>query len=112
MKLQVKPMGDYQTNCYIVSIDEKDFIIDPGIGATNWVIESVTNPVAIFNTHGHFDHVWSNAELQDRLKVPLYIPKDDLFMLTMKDGNMNVPPSKPDVLVEQDEKIIIDGNGL
>ncbi|NOR58893.1 MAG: MBL fold metallo-hydrolase, partial [Sulfurimonas sp.] len=30
MQIKVQPMGVYQTNCYIVSIDGKDFIIDPG----------------------------------------------------------------------------------
>lgn len=64
MNIKVKPMGEYQTNCYIVSINDMDFIIDPGMGATEWVMQNVTNPIAILNTHGHFDHVWSNAELQ------------------------------------------------
>ena len=51
MKIKVKPMGEYQTNCYIVTVNGMDFIIDPGIGATDWVIANVTNPIAILNTH-------------------------------------------------------------
>jgi len=109
MNLKIQPMGDYQTNCYIVTIEGKDFIIDPGIGATQWVINNVTNPIAILNTHGHFDHVWSNHELQERLNLPLYIPKDDSFMLTMGESNMNVPPSKADVLVENDATVTLEG---
>lgn len=31
MSLKVQPMGDYQTNCYIITVDGKDFIIDPGV---------------------------------------------------------------------------------
>ena len=53
MDIKVHPMGDYGTNCYIVSIDEKDFIIDPGVGATAWVKQNAKNPVAVLNTHGH-----------------------------------------------------------
>ncbi|WP_297431575.1 MBL fold metallo-hydrolase, partial [Sulfurimonas sp.] len=34
MKIKVQPMGPYQTNCYIVTKDGKDIIIDPGVGAT------------------------------------------------------------------------------
>ena len=64
MDIKVHPMGDYGTNCYIVSIDEKDFIIDPGVGATAWVKQNAKNPVAVLNTHGHFDHVWSNQEVK------------------------------------------------
>ena len=28
MEIKLHPMGDYQTNCYIVTIDNKDIIID------------------------------------------------------------------------------------
>ena len=100
-------MGPYQTNCYIITVDGKDFIIDPGVGAAKWAIEHTTNPVAILNTHGHFDHVWSNAELKEKLNIPLYAPKDDLFMLTNDPLGQGTPPSKPDYLVSNDETIEI-----
>ena len=109
MNIKTKPMGDYQTNCYIVSIDEMDFIIDPGIGAVEWVLQNVTNPVAILNTHGHFDHVWSNSELQKALKIPLYTPKDDVVLLQSSDWMPSLPPSKPDVEVEPDEEFDFNG---
>ncbi|MGB6020444.1 MAG: MBL fold metallo-hydrolase, partial [Sulfurimonadaceae bacterium] len=64
MQIKVQPMGMYQTNCYIVTVDGKDFIIDPGVNATEWVKANVTNPVAVLNTHAHFDHVWSNQEVK------------------------------------------------
>ena len=85
MSIKVKPMGMYQTNCYIITEDGKDFIIDPGVGAASWIFRNVTNPVAILNTHGHFDHVWSNAEVQEKLKIPLYTPKGDVMLLTASD---------------------------
>ena len=69
MNIKSKPMGDYQTNSYIINVDGKDFIIDPGIGGTELVLQNITNPVAILNTHGHFDHVWSNDELQKKLNI-------------------------------------------
>ena len=102
-------MGDYQTNCYIVTIDGKDLVIDPGMGAAEWVMTNVTNPIAILNTHGHFDHVWSNAELQEKLKIPLYTPKDDAFFLKSSSWMPNLPPSTPDYLVEPDETLDLEG---
>ena len=102
-------MGPYQTNCYIATVNGKDFIIDPGVGATPWVLENVTNPVAILNTHGHFDHVWSNAELQEKLGVKLYTPKDDVFLLQSSDWMPDLPPSTPDVAIEGDEELDFDG---
>jgi len=105
MDIKVQAMGEYQTNCYIVTVDNKDFIIDPGVGATEWVKKNVTNPVAILNTHGHFDHVWSNAELQKDLGVKLYTPKDDAPLLQDSLWTPDLPPSTPDVLIDGDEEL-------
>ena len=102
-------MGMTQTNCYIVTIDNKDFIIDPGTNATKWVVDNVTNPVAILNTHGHFDHVWSNNEVQEALKIPIYCPKDDVFMLQKCPLGQRVPPSTADYEVKSDEILEIQG---
>ncbi len=109
MNIKVQPMGDYQTNCYIVTINEKDFIIDPGVNATEWVKQNVTNPIAILNTHGHFDHVWSNSEVSKDLNLKIYTPKEDAFMLLKDPYGMGMPSSTPDVLVEPDETIDFDG---
>ncbi len=109
MEIKIQPMGVYQTNCYIVTIDKKDIIIDPGVDATKWVLDNTSNPIAILNTHGHFDHVWSNAELKETLKIPIYVPKDDAFMLTDDPLAQGTPKSKPDYLVDGDESVEIDG---
>ena len=109
MQIKKQPMGPYQTNCYIASVEGKDFIIDPGVDATEWVLDNVDNPVAILNTHGHFDHVWSNAELQEKLGVKLYTPKDDIFLLQSSEWMPDLPPSTPNVAVQGDEEIDFDG---
>ena len=109
MQIKIQPMGPYQTNCYIVTEDGKDIIIDPGVDATSWVMANVTNPVAILNTHGHFDHVWSNQELKEKLNVPLYTPRGDVFLLQGSDFYPDLPPSAPDVLVEGDQTFDIEG---
>jgi len=109
MEIKIQPMGVYQTNCYIVTVDGKDFIIDPGVDATQWVLNNVTNPVAILNTHGHFDHVWSNAEVKEKLDIPIYCPKQDTFMLTDDPLGQGTPRSIPDYEVEGDELLDIAG---
>jgi len=109
MTIKRQPMGPYQTNCYIATVAGKDFIIDPGVNATEWVMANVTNPVAILNTHGHFDHVWSNDELQERLGIPLYTPRGDVMLLSSSDWMPDLPPSTPDVIVEPDETLDFDG---
>lgn len=109
MQVKVQPMGPYQTNCYIVSIDGKELIIDPGVGAVSWVLKNVKNPIAILNTHGHFDHVWSNKELKEKLNIPIYIPKDDAFMLENDPFSQGTPSSKADKIVQRDEVVDIEG---
>ena len=107
MIIKKQAMGDYQTNCYIVNIDNKDFIIDPGINALPWIKKNVNNPVAILNTHGHFDHVWSNSEVQALYDIPIYCPKEDVFYLENDPFSQGTPPSKASVLVENDEVLNI-----
>ena len=109
MTVKKQPMGPYQTNCYIVTINEKDFIIDPGVDALNWIVDNVKNPVAILNTHGHFDHVWSNQVVKDTLKIPIYVPKEDAFMLAKDPLGQGAPPSEPDFLVDGDEILTLEG---
>lgn len=109
MNIKIQAMGPYQTNCYIATIDNKDFIIDPGVGATSWVLENITNPIAILNTHGHFDHVWSNDELSNKLNLRIYCPKDDCFMLENDPFAQGTPKSVPDFEIEHDETIILSG---
>jgi len=109
MEIKIQPMGATQTNCYIATIEGKDFIIDPGMDATKWVVDNVTNPVAILNTHAHFDHVWSNQAVQDALKIPIYCPKEDTFMLTKCPLGQSVPPSEADYEVVGDETLTLEG---
>ncbi len=109
MQIKMQPMGATQTNCYIVTKEGRDLIIDPGMGATEWVKTHTTNPVAILNTHGHYDHVWSNAALQKALNIPIYCPKEDAFMLSRCPLGQPTPPSKPDYEVKPDETIDFDG---
>jgi len=109
MHVKVCPMGPYQTNCYILSDQGKDLIIDPGVDATSWVIQNVSNPIAILNTHGHFDHVWSNAELKNKLHIPIYVPREDAFMLENDPFSQGTPPSTPDVKINGDQTFTLEG---
>ncbi|TLD82874.1 MBL fold metallo-hydrolase [Helicobacter sp. MIT 11-5569] len=106
-----EPFGEYQTNCYLVFDKNKKeaLIIDPGIGASTWVIDSLQNanaiPLAILNTHGHFDHVWSNAELSKHFTdIPLLCPYEDAFMLVQDCFSTGLPNSTPTLLVGAKEK--------
>lgn len=109
MHIQMHPMGDYQTNCYLVTIDNKTLIIDPGVNALPWITQHAQNPLAILNTHGHFDHVWSNAAVKKAFDIPIYCPKEDAMFLEQDPFNQGTPKSTPDVLVEGSQAFTIEG---
>ncbi len=109
MELIYAPMGSYQTNCYILKNKEGEIIIDPGMGAFEWVKSEVKNPLAILNTHGHFDHVWSNNALKNHFDIPIYCPKDDIFMLSSDPYGLGIEPSTADVEVDGDQSFEIGG---
>lgn len=92
MNLIVKPAGVYQANCYIV-YDEKTmegFIIDPGGDApdiSNILKEKGILAKFIILTHGHFDHIGAVNELKKKLNIPVYMNKNDLFLVSEDDAH-------------------------
>jgi glyoxylase-like metal-dependent hydrolase (beta-lactamase superfamily II) len=74
------------TNCYLL-IDRKSkdaLIIDPGDDA-EYIMDHVAKEgglvKAIVATHGHFDHIMGAAALQLAYAVPVFIHKEDVFLV-------------------------------
>lgn len=103
MKILQKECGTYQTNCYILNLNGREIIIDPGENSFLWIINNVKNPVAILNTHGHFDHVYNNFEIKNKFNIPIYAPKDDVFMIENDIFEFGYTPSKVDVKAQDGE---------
>lgn len=108
----VQPCGDYQTNCYILKAGDKELIIDPGFEACSWIEKVIKNPVAIINTHGHFDHIWDNQKVKKLFNIPLICHKSDAYMLESDIFGLKMPTSKPDILIERDCVLDIGGAKL
>lgn len=101
MELLSKAFGEYQTNCYICKFKQGEIVIDAGMGAEAWVRQTCQNPLAFLNTHGHFDHIWSNATLKNHFpNTPLIAPALDSFMLESDCFELGLTPSKADMLIE------------
>lgn len=112
MKLLKQVFGACMTNCYILKTKIGDFIIDPGQDSTKWVLENITKPLCILNTHGHYDHIWCNAELKDSLNILILCPKEDAFMLKSDCFDLGLTPKSPDIEVENNEIFYFNKNGL
>ena len=78
MLIKTIPVGMIETNCYIVTDEDskKCAIVDPG-GDSNEILDYVESneltPVAIFLTHGHYDHNLALETVMEDTGAPAYI---------------------------------------
>jgi len=66
-------LGFLIENCYLIEIDNKCLIVDPG-GESKKIKETIVDKdvLAILITHNHFDHVGALSELTEFYKVPVF----------------------------------------
>lgn len=78
-------MGEMRTNCYIVwASDKSAIIIDPGdegVEIAQIINQLGLKPMAIFLTHGHFDHILGVLDLQLIYNIPIAMDKKDAFLV-------------------------------
>jgi len=83
MLVKTLPVGMLETNCYIVTDEEtrKCAIIDPG-AESNTILDYIESnnltPVAVFLTHGHFDHCMVLDTVLEATGVPAYINEKEV----------------------------------
>ena len=83
MLIKTLPVGDLETNCYVVT-NEKTLecvVIDPG-DESNTILDYLESNhltcKAIFLTHGHYDHVGAVEAVQEETGATVYMnAKDD-----------------------------------
>ena len=83
MLIKTLPVGQLETNCYVVTNEEtlESVVIDPGDEANTILDYLESNHLrcaAIFVTHGHYDHVGAVEALRGETGAPVYMnPRDD-----------------------------------
>ncbi len=83
MQIIKQACGVYETNCYILFTPKGEFIIDPGTDALLFIKKHVKKPLAILNTHGHYDHIWDNAKVKKNTTSPFIFIKMMLLCYMM-----------------------------
>jgi glyoxylase-like metal-dependent hydrolase (beta-lactamase superfamily II) len=81
--------NELAVNSFVLYDDSKAcIIIDPGCNTpvevnelTRFISANNLKPVAVVNTHGHFDHVYGNARIKSLYNCPLYIHREDISLL-------------------------------
>ena len=115
------PVGSVGANCYIFGDDatREVFVIDPGDEAERILAELRrldARPVAIVNTHGHFDHVMAVDEVRRATHVPFWIHEGERSVLESGPSRAKVlfgidlPPSPvPDRWIAEGDVLSVGG---
>ena len=80
MLIKTLPVGDLETNCYIVTNEATlhSVVIDPGDESNtimDYLEENHLICDAIFLTHGHFDHVGAVSAIAEETGAAVYMKR-------------------------------------
>lgn len=97
MNIKTLPVGQLETNCYVV-VDEENLVcalIDPG-DESNTIMDYVeSNKLkvgAILLTHGHYDHVGAVKEIMEETGCEMYInPRDEGYEVGLSGMKFKMP---------------------
>ena len=90
LKVETLVAGAVMTNTYILSKGNDVIIIDPAckIEKLEPYIKD-KNVLAVLLTHGHFDHIKTVDSLYNKYKLPVYVHKDDEYLIRDKNQSTN-----------------------
>ena len=116
LAIDMLAVGPLSTNCFIVWDKDKKqgIVIDPGDDGdiiVQRVRELGIDILAVYATHGHFDHVAGSAPLKAEFDVEFIMHEGDLFFIedavesAARWGITIAEPSKPDRFIKGGDKV-------
>lgn len=117
LKIRRLPVGQLQTNCYLVIGGEEALIIDPGDDA-DYIMrilqDEEVKPTKIIATHGHYDHILAAGELKLAYQIPFLMHNKDEFLLKRMGSSAAHfskisadPPPKIDKYLKEEDTLVI-----
>lgn len=88
-------VGPLEENCYIVYEEKNSVLIDPGDEAEKILsrIKSLNvDLLAIFLTHGHYDHIGAVEAIRKKTKAPVYCSEKEKELLFNPALNLSEDP--------------------
>jgi len=115
MLLEKIPAGPLSVNCYVIGDDRtnKAAVVDPGGDADKiikFLEENELELEYIILTHAHGDHIGGIPGLMEKMSVPVYLHKEDLFIL--KDMEKNYSKQMGMTYELETESFLADGDEL
>ncbi len=120
MKLKKYITGPIQVNTYVLKDEETKEAVLIDVGGSFETIKADLDKEGykikfILNTHGHFDHVLGEVEVQQKYpEIPIYINKDDVSHfsrleqeLQMFGFSTSVDPLKPTMFIDESTQLSI-----
>lgn len=100
MKVTRVVSGLVETNTYIAEIDNQVIVIDPcldeGKNGQNLLKALQDKQVlAVFITHGHFDHISGIDFVVDAFRCPVYMYHEEIHMLKSEKHNLSTMTHEP-----------------
>lgn len=97
MNIKTLPVGQLETNCYVVVNEQRleCVVIDPG-DESNTILDYIEDNklkcCAIMLTHGHYDHVGAVMEIMEQTGCEMYInPRDEGYEPGMSGMKFKMP---------------------
>lgn len=86
-------VGYLRCNCYLININDKYLLVDPGDDYYK-IVEKIKNKdvIGILLTHSHFDHTACANSIANLLNIPIY------YSGNLKEGKHNIGDFKFDVI--------------
>ncbi len=113
MLIKTIPVGQLETNCYVVTNEAtlECVVIDPGDEA-NTILDYLESNhlrcVAIMLTHGHYDHVGAARTVQEETGAVVYMNRRDDARFS-SDPHMRFLMEKEDHAYDEGDKIMVAG---
>lgn len=111
MLIKSVPVGDYQTNCYLI-IDEDTndaVIVDPGDGIRTiekFIEDNKVNLKGILLTHGHWDHSNGVKFVNSKYNAKIYVHEEDSKMMKKNISIFGELPNESEIVYIKDNDIL------
>lgn len=92
MRVLEYSLGPIETNCYLVIDDNNNAVLvdaapDSYLTISEQCEKEKIKLQAVLLTHSHWDHSADSFEFQSKMKIPIYVHKDDEYRILDPAGN-------------------------